>query len=104
MLTKLFNFIHRWFYPKTTQEVFNIVIDNGYYGTGASHRSDFMCIALSSAYTNKVITKDELAKATDEIDDYLNGVLLLRSYLRDRDLPHSFNDRLAIYRDWANRP
>ncbi len=104
MLTKLFNSIHRWFYPKTTQEIFNIVIDNGYYGTEASHREDFMCIALFSAYINKVITKDELAKATDEIDDYLNGVPLLRLYLLDRDLPHSFNDRLAIYRDWTNRP
>jgi hypothetical protein len=106
MLTKLFNSIHRWFYPKTTQAVFNIVIDKGHYGTGALHRSDFMCIALKLAYDNGHITTKDYNTALAEIDTYIDSptTSVLKNYLIERDLYYSFNDRLAIYRDWANRP
>ncbi len=109
MLTKLFNSIHRWFYPKTTQEVFNIVIDKGYYAECilvSPGKSYFMCIALTLAYDNGHITTKEYNTALAEIDAYIDSptTSVLKNYLIERDLYYSFNDRLAIYKDWANRP
>lgn len=86
---------------KTIQGIFDAVIDRGFYDSKAT---TFMCWALDDALNLNVITKVEHHIATNEIQNYLNGWVTLQSALQRYDLPHSFPDRLAIYRNWANRP
>lgn len=109
MLTKLFNSVYRWFNPKTTQEVFDIVIDSGYYANCSilnPDKSYFMCVALRLAYDDKLVTNKERCATLTQIDAYITSTTshVLKTYLIERNLPYAFNDRLAIYRDWANRP
>lgn len=86
---------------KTIQKIFDTVIDRGFY---ASKATIFMCWALDEALYRDVITKVEHHIAINEIQNYLNGWATLQSALQRHDLPHSFPDRLAIYKNWANRP
>lgn len=91
---------------RTVQEVFNDVIDEGFYfdestyGKSARH----MCGALYYAWYNGHITEAEYQRADAEIREYLQDHAFLRYALEVTGLPHEYEDRLAIYRNWANRP
>ena len=86
------------------QEIFNRVIDHGYYDT--SHTNSAMCNSLHNAWNCDDISEDEYQFAMERIDDYLltgYGVYLFTA-LKWAGLPHDIEARTAIYRDWANRP
>ena len=101
---------------KNVQEIFNTVMEGGYYGGSYPSlegrlRERYMCFALRRALGNKLITYEEASFAASCIEEYLKcllpnrrHVLTLMSALRDNDLPHSLEDLLAIYQDWENRP
>lgn len=106
------------------QEIFNIVIESGCYGEHEYYKPvnddnlqsddcywsedvrDFMCGALSVARHRGLISYMEADQAKTEIQKYLKPInrAYLSSALKDTGLPHDFNARLAIYKDWANRP
>ena len=86
---------------RTTQEIFDVVIDEGFYGRD---EYGFMCNALKRAYTVGSITPTECTDALIDIAKYLNAYPTLESLLVKSELPCAFPDRLAIYRNWANRP
>lgn len=87
---------------RTIQEIFNAVIDNGYYED--SEVKQFMCISLNAACKAGVITYEECYEATDLINDYIGEWFFLEFALFNNGLPYDFESRLAIYRDWASRP
>ncbi len=96
------------------QEVFNKVIDAGFYGT---IDKEFMCPAIEAAREAGVISQDEFVVARQAIDEYM-GLL----YETGGSMAHAlYASRLgnpvglgapkwcvlhgvAFYRDWANRP
>ena len=82
-----------------TQETFNTVIESGLY-----HYYELMCCALIDAGVDGIISEEERRAATQEINYYLKGFVSLRGKLVHNDLPDAFEDRLAIYQDWANKP
>lgn len=86
------------------QEVFNKVIDTGYYKNTYLLHQTLMCLSLSSAASAKVITEKERAAATKEIIQYLEGYLTLSLKLSCMNLPDRFEDCLVIYRNWNNKP
>ena len=85
------------------QDVFNIVIDGGFY---SQDNTVFMCNALHKAYWDDFISCRELVKCTEQIEGYIgrSRISTLETKLKHNSLPHNFEHRLAIYRDWANRP
>jgi hypothetical protein len=98
---------------RNVQQIFNKVIKSGIYkdtdfegadSEGASSR--YMCLALSRAKFVGVITKEDCDKASFAIDSYLRpaSFVTLRGVLSYMDLPCDFSARLAIYKDWKNRP
>lgn len=107
-LSKLF-----FWRPKVdVQDVFNQVIDAGYYRhwrVGEFEHlpinfSEFMCVSLTLAEEDGVISRRQFRCAVVELRRYLKGHSALASKLCDNKLPRDFESRLAIYRDWANRP
>lgn len=86
---------------RTTQEIFDVVIDEGIYGRTTSR---FMCTALNEALWIGAITEDEHDIARKDVEDYLDGWFTLGAAVGMSGLPSSFSDILAIYRNWANRP
>lgn len=86
--------------PRSVQEIFDVVIGEGFY----TKHSYWMCPSLRSAFVEGVISRKEMVKARREIEIYLGPHYTLESRLYFHDLPCKFSDRLAIYRDWANRP
>ena len=92
---------------RTIQQIFNTVIDREFYDY-----TSFMCIALTVAERQRVITESELQKADKAIHNYMKklskGVdynkTSLEEVLSQKGLPYSYTDRLMIYRDWKNRP
>lgn len=91
------------------QEIFNRVIDGGFYQGGYDYNnySDLMCISLFQARNKGVITPDEDKYAENVIKNYLNdwsGCVQLYNVLKNNALENSFKARLAIYKDWDNRP
>lgn len=106
------------------QEIFDIVIESGCYGEHEYYKPindddlqsddcywsedvrDFMCGALSVAYYRELISSMEMDQTKSEIQKYLRSAnrAYLSSALRRAGLPHDFNAKLAIYKDWANRP
>lgn len=83
------------------QDVFNRVIDAKFY----NESYDWMCLSLMDARDVKLISEKEYRQAREEIRAYLPPkYLFLRSVLEDNGLRGDFESRLAIYRDWANRP
>ena len=82
---------------KITQRAFDKVLSQELYG-----KSNFMCFVL--ARTNNALTNTECRVATKSIKRYLGRHRMLATALRDNDLPFTYEDRLAIYRDWKNRP
>lgn len=86
------------------QEIFDVVIDKGYYGFPGGE-SSCMCLALNSAMSDNIITDVEYKKAMQSIRNYMLGYQgILRRLLRHNDLPCEHQDRLAIYRNWSKRP
>lgn len=82
------------------QEIFNKVIAAGCY-----RRHGFMCNALELAAENDVIALDEFRYAMQRIKWYLGDLTLpLLSCLECSDLPSTWDDCLAVFKDWANRP
>lgn len=103
MLKKL-KFIFRK--PRDIQDIFNAVIDGGHYTENSSGNA-WMCESLERAYKGGSIGRREYRKAKNEIFFYLggfSGYATLEGALWFNDLGHGFEERLAIYRNWANRP
>lgn len=86
--------------PRSVQEIFDAVIDAGFY----TERTEWMCSSLRAAYFNGVISVKEMEIAGCAIYEYLGGYVFLETKLYHHDLPYEFPDRLAIYRNWSNRP
>lgn len=86
--------------PRSVQEIFDAVIDGGFY----TEREDYMCFSLQGAYCEGVISKKEMRITGRSIKSYLGRRYSLESLLLEHGLPRKFSDRLSIYRNWANRP
>lgn len=95
---------------KNIQEIFNVVIAEGFYQPNylATHYSEYMCISLKYAENRGVITKEEMYEALESIATYLkedlDGIEGLETLLIEHNLPSDFPARLKIYQDWENRP
>lgn len=93
---------------RTIQQIFNKVIKEGYYPRGGKHPSfQYMCAALQYSAGAKVITGDEATKAKKSISKYLEptGKTTLAAALRGTNaILNTVEERLAIYKDWKNRP
>lgn len=83
------------------QTIFDKVIASGRYSEA---RTLFMCTALAACLHADTLTYEEVLAAKNEIDHYLGDYNTLERALIGAGLPRQFKDRLAIYRDWANRP
>lgn len=83
------------------QAIFDKVIASGRYAEGIT---TFMCTALSLCLNHNLLTHGEVLIAKNEIDSYLGGYHTLGRALEDNGLPYFPKDRLAIYKDWENRP
>lgn len=91
---------------RSIQEIFNVVIEEGFY---KSPSCSLMCFALIDAFDAGVISSEEMDAAHEAIRNYLTQTgeynpIFLKSALFLSGLPYSFEDRLAIYKDWDNRP
>lgn len=82
------------------QKTFDKVIDGGFY----SPDNYYMCFALDGAKKCGAISSREHLAAEKQVSRYLGGWCSLEGALRKNGLPNSYDDRLKIYRDWANRP
>lgn len=86
------------------QDVFNKVIDVGHYKNTYLMHQTHMCLSLLCATEAKDITEKERSIAKEEITHYLDGYPTLSLKLSCMNLPNRFEDCLAIYRNWDNRP
>lgn len=82
------------------QKVFDKVILGGFY----NEKMCLMCDALNHASANGAIVPEEFHLARAEIRSYLGGFGSLGGFLDFKGQPYEFADRLAIYKDWANKP
>lgn len=93
------------------QEIFNKVIEKGYY----NEEDEFMCHSLENAEMAGEISQEEYKKACDSIEEYLeeignwsnSGSITLQislASLSGYKEKWPFHERLAIYLDWENRP
>lgn len=81
------------------QEVFNIVIEQGFY-----YRQDFMCFALRDAYRANYISKDEYLEYKKQVCEYIGDSITLHALLERNNRRSDFSTRQGIYMNWANRP
>lgn len=92
------------------QELLNRIIDAGHYQKEYTQTaSEYMCNAALLASDAGVITVQEALYVERECLAYIQELLPgtsapLNNALFHAGLPSGFNERLAIYRDWANRP
>jgi hypothetical protein len=95
-----------WLTARSVQQIFNVVIDNGIYThISSKNSSQLMCMSLSIAYYQKLITKTECLKAKAAIHEYLgDDYMFLEKFLQDNGYYFGFVARLTIYKDWENRP
>ena len=86
--------------PEEIQALFDKVIDSGHY-----HHAG-MCKSVGIARAAGILNNRETAVLEDTIRRYLipKGYVWLYTALKANGLPHGPEARLAIYRDWANRP
>lgn len=96
---------------RSIQEIFDVVIDAGHY-----HQHGRMCPGLGEAHEYGIITKEEHGLAVTAIRQYLCGLAEEEDYfservhadlvdaLRSAGFAFRFEDRLAIYQKWADRP
>lgn len=99
-----------------TQTILNRIIAAGYYTedsgpTEAGHwGSPFMCNAAKNAAADGVIHADYAKQVRAEIAEYFKNALPnsndanLKRRLQLHNLPSDYSARLAIYKDWKNRP
>ena len=87
---------------KTVQEVLNLAISLGYYRDVG--RDKFMCLALETMLSHKVITLEEHLNTEAEIAIYVGNAGTLRNKLCINSLPSEYEDRLTIYSNWSLRP
>lgn len=80
------------------QSVFSKVIDANLY------QGYLMCCVLTNAERKSLITQREYTAAKLAIDDYLDGCVTLGVALARRKLPCDISARIAVYKDWDNRP
>lgn len=88
------------------QAIFNKIIEAKLYpyqGT-RNQSSSWMCLALTAALVQRVITKKEYITATADIQDYLGSHESLNSFLLSKGLPYGTAIKLNIYKNWQNRP
>lgn len=96
------------------QEVFNKVIDAGFYGTPDR---EFMCHAVADALEAGVISPDEFSATRQAIDEYMGlihetgGSMAYALYasrlwnIENLDPPEwCVLHGVEFYLDWANRP
>lgn len=83
------------------QNVFDKVIEAGVYGESTDV---LMCKALKFAKAASIISDEEFVLANAEIRKYLSGFGSLGGLLANKERDWSFTARLAIYKDWANKP
>lgn len=104
---------------RTLQEIFDVVIDNGYYcysnEIGSKFGSNYMCESLEKAYEFGVIDTLEKETALYSIRHFLrisgdcvyliSAVLdsLNLDYTCDKNWLFAGNKCLEIYRNWDNR-
>jgi len=81
------------------QNVFDKVIDSGLYA-----EKQLMCHAVKQAWADHVINCEEKAVALAEIKSYLKGYGSLAAALDNKKLAWDYSSRLAIYKDWTNKP
>ena len=111
--------------PRKLQEIFNAVIEAGYY----PHKkyttmkdwkptSNFMCESLRYSLAGRVISEEESHKAKQAIRTYINRLALRGNYYPEgKELPSlgsalyyariveiSQPILLEIYKNWAKRP
>lgn len=89
------------------QEIFNEVIDAGFYSENykANQYCSFMCFSLKYAEADGVITKQEMDYALLEIRSYVKIESTLSDELKElfkREV--TFKDTLDIYKNWEKRP
>ena len=88
---------------KTTQEILNCAISHMY----DRNTMYYMCYAIENTFP---LSSFEKYRAQRKIRKYIHELcpniecMTLRKALAWRDLPFHFDDRLAIYKDWENRP
>ena len=90
------------------QDIFDKVIEGEYY----CESFEDMCLSLKVAFEYEYITYGEYMYAFEQIKRYMGvdlgegvrDVGALVCLLRKNNLPHSFEDTLAIYKDWENKP
>lgn len=69
-----------------------------------------ICVSICYVYDQNLITRDEYVRAKDEISNYMDELspkyyhAFLTNALKEVGLPHEYEDRLAIFKDWENRP
>jgi hypothetical protein len=71
--------LYFYYFPRTSQQIFNLVISNGYY-TRKSVNGSFMCISLDSAKEDDIISYAECKRAQKEIMTYIS-YYGIRAYL-----------------------
>lgn len=86
------------------QLIFDTVIDYGFYKDRDEGGVPLMCVALERAEKAGVISQLERDSAKHEISKYLRGFGSLGGALWYKEKPWQFEHRLAIYKDWANKP
>lgn len=95
------------------QEIFNKVIDSGHYMGDKYDSSNYMCTALERAAVVGEITQEEVTKARNEINTYLevldtlipeSAYYALKHRLRALDLPSNSDVCKSIYMSWDTRP
>lgn len=89
-------------FMKTTQEILNAAIASGHYRKESP--APQMCLSLFNAWEHGVITYKEYKQAVIEIQDYIRGCAFLATALAVNGLHSDRPSRLAIYKDWENRP
>lgn len=87
------------------QAIFDTVIGAGIY----PQISDYMCNALDYAASTGLITLKDASRARRAIRQYSGSGLrgyygTLKCALEAHGLPGMRAHRLAVYKDWANRP
>lgn len=98
---------------RSVQELFNLIIDKGYYGeeravktSEGTPASELMCHAISYASTDKIISLGEKQRLTKAVQSYIRPFfeVTLKHHLETLGRPSTLEDRIKIYRDWENRP
>lgn len=93
------------------QQIFNKALP--FYAPDFGHIEGF-CLCLQVACEQNLITIGEFRDACAVIQEYIEELnsltnqtipdIFLSRALKSANLPYGFEDKLAIYKDWENRP